>query len=71
MQIYKNKTKKKTKKSKKPTGLFFFFKPGFFQPCVQELEGTAGAVAFDAAPQLNLEDMMGAGGGGVGRHCDR
>jgi hypothetical protein len=29
------KAKKKTKKKqKKPTGLvFFFFKPGFFQPC--------------------------------------
>lgn len=34
-------------------------------PYLQELEGTAGAVAFDAAPQANLEDMMGGGGGTV------
>lgn len=33
---------------------------------IQELDGTAGAVAFDAAPQLNLEDMLLAGPGGGG-----
>ena len=31
---------------------------------VQELEGAAGAVAFDAAPQANLEELLSGGGGG-------
>merc|ERR1719422_2196988 len=31
---------------------------------VQELEGTAGAVAFDAAPQTSLEELASGGGGG-------
>ena len=31
---------------------------------VQELEGTAGAVAFDAAPQTSLEELATGGGGG-------
>ena len=31
---------------------------------IQELEGAAGAVAFDAAPQANLEELLSGGGGG-------
>ena len=33
---------------------------------VQELEGTAGAVAFDAAPRANLEELLAGGGVGGG-----
>ena len=32
---------------------------------VQELEGASGAVAFDAAPQANLEELLTGGGGGL------
>jgi len=32
---------------------------------IHDLEGTAGAVAFDAAPQANLQDMMGGSGSGL------
>ena len=32
---------------------------------VQELEGAAGAVAFDAAPQANLEELLSGGSGGL------
>ena len=30
---------------------------------VHEMEGTAGSVAFDAAPQASLEEMLGGQGG--------
>merc|ERR1719228_750385 len=32
---------------------------------VHDLEGAAGAVAFDAAPQANLEELLSGGGGGL------
>jgi len=32
---------------------------------ILDLEGTAGAIAFDAAPQANLEEMLTGGGGGL------
>ena len=32
---------------------------------IHDMEGTAGAVAFDAAPQANLEDLLSGLGGGL------
>ena len=32
---------------------------------IHDMEGTAGAVAFDAAPQANLEEMLSGLGGGL------
>jgi hypothetical protein len=65
-QIYKKqknpKKTKNTKITKKTTGLVFFFNPGFFQPCLQQVGLVIRAGALRPLP-------YGDGGGGGGRQA--